>query len=125
MRSEADVFSDLKVLCRSDGSVHALAYLCFRDSIVRYSGGLRPKDMLPALSTDRLIRTELSTLIGLMIQGDVNWTMPSPKIVQEQLDRTEALLKELHQTFLPSMGTIISQRRCGCARPRSQRARKW
>jgi hypothetical protein len=110
MRSEADVFSDLAALCRSDGYVHALAYLCFRDSIVRYAGEMRPKDMLRIFSDDRLIRTEISTLIGLMIQGDMTWTMPSPDIVEGQLDRTEALLKELHQTFLPSTGTILSQK---------------
>jgi hypothetical protein len=88
MRSEADVLSDLAAICRSDGYVHALAYLCFRDSVVRYTGEMRPKDMLPIFSNDRLIRTEISTLVGLMIQGDMNWTMPSPDIVQEQLDRT-------------------------------------
>ena len=53
-------------------------------------------------SPNRLIRTEISTLIGLMIQGEMDWTMPSPHVVQEQMDRMDALLKELHETFLPS-----------------------
>src|SRR5580692_9306721 len=75
MRSEADVLSDLAAIRRSDGYVHALAYLCFRDSVVRYTGEMRLKDMLPIFSNDRLIRTKISTLVGLMIQGDMNWTM--------------------------------------------------
>src|SRR4029078_10450289 len=96
MRSEAEVFSDLAALCRSEGYVHALAYLCFRDNIVRYSGALRSKDMLRLFALDRLISTEIWTLIGLMVQGDMNWIRPSPDIVQEQIDRKESLLKELH-----------------------------
>ena len=109
MRSEADAFFDLAALCRSEGYVHALAYLCFRDNIVRYVGEISPKDMLPMLSADRLIRTEISTLFGLMIQGDMSWKLPSPEIVQQQLDRTESLLNELHETFLPSMAAAVAQ----------------
>jgi hypothetical protein len=109
MRSEADVFADLAVLCRSEGYVHALACLCFRDNVVRYAGEMRPKDMLRMFSADRLTRIEVSTLIGLMIQGDINWTMPSPEVVQQQMDRTEALLKRLHEKFLPSMAAALSR----------------
>ena len=72
MRSEVEVFADLSELCRSDGYVHALAYLCFHNNIVGYSEELRPEDMARLLSTEGLIRTEISTLIGLMIQADVN-----------------------------------------------------
>jgi hypothetical protein len=109
MRTESEVFADLGDLCRSGGYVHALANLSFRDNIVRYSGQMRPKDLLPMFSPDHLIRTEISTLIGLMIQGEMDWKMPSPRIVQEQMDRTDALLKELHETFLPSMSGAIAE----------------
>jgi len=109
MRNEAEVFADLAVLCRSSGYVHALANICFRDNIVRYSGQMRAKDMLPMFSPDHLIRAEISTLIGLMIQGEVDWKMPSPRVVQEQMDRTDALLRELHDTFLPSFSDAIAE----------------
>jgi hypothetical protein len=59
MRTESDVFADLGALCRSEGYVHALSVLCFRDNIVRYSGQMRAKDMLPMFSPDHLIRTEI------------------------------------------------------------------
>jgi len=108
MRNEGEVFADLRELCRSSGYVHALATICFRDNIVRYSGKMRPKDMLPMFSPDHLIRTEISMIIGLMIQGDVDWAMPSPQVVEEQMDRTDALLRELHETFLPSMSGVIA-----------------
>jgi hypothetical protein len=47
---------------------------------------MKPKDMLPMFAAERLIRTEVSTLIGLMIQGEMNWTMPSPQVSQEYID---------------------------------------
>ena len=65
--------------------------------------------MLPLFSPDRLIRTEISTLIGLVIQGEMDWTMPSPHVVQEQMEYTDSLLKELHDTFLPSMSGAIAE----------------
>ncbi len=109
MKNEAEVFADLAALCRSTGYVHALANLSFRDNIVRHSGQLTAEDMLPMFSPDRLIRTEISTLIGLMIQGELDWTMPSPQVVQELMDRTDSLLKELHKTFLPSLSDVIAE----------------
>jgi hypothetical protein len=65
--------------------------------------------MLRMFSPDRLIRTEISTLIGLMIQGEMDWTMPSPPVVQEHINRTDALLRELHETFLPSISGAIAE----------------
>jgi hypothetical protein len=109
-RTEAEVFADLKDLCRSAGYVHALADLCFRDNIISYSGQMGPtKDLLSMLSPDRLIRTEISTLIGLMIQGDLDWTIQSPDVKHKQMDRSESLLKELHETFLPSMSDVLAE----------------
>src|ERR1017187_4153412 len=109
MKSEAEVFAELAALCQSEGYVHALAFLCFRDNIVRYAGEMKPKDMLPMFSSERLIRTEVSTLIGLMIQGEMNWTMPSPQVLQEHIDRTDSLLRELHDTFLEPMKSAVEE----------------
>ena len=109
MRNEQEVFAALRTLCRSSGYVHALAYLSFRDNIVRYSGKMSPSDMASMFSADRLIRTEISTLIGLLIQGEIDWTLPSAHAIQEYIDRTDALLKELHMTFLPAMPDAIAQ----------------
>ena len=72
MRSEAAVFAGLSALCRSEGYVRAISTLCFRDNIVRYSAEMRPKDIARLFSPDRLRRTEISTLAGLMIQGDIS-----------------------------------------------------
>ncbi|MEI9815154.1 MAG: hypothetical protein WDO18_22010 [Acidobacteriota bacterium] len=103
MRSEAEVFADLGELCRSEGYVHTLAFLCFQNNIVRYSGTLKADDLLPLFSFERLIRTEIVTLVGLMVQGDIAGTIPSPSVLGEQVSRTHLLLKELQETFLVGM----------------------
>lgn len=47
-------------------------------------------------SPSRLIRTEINTLLGLMIKAEIDWTLPAPKTLQEYMDATEKLLEELH-----------------------------
>lgn len=96
MRSEQKIFDDLTELCSSPGYVHAIAYLCFRDNIIRYSGELRPQDIQPLFSKSRLIRTETSTLIGLLLKNNIDCNLPGPEVIQEYITRTEALLEEMH-----------------------------
>lgn len=52
--------------------------------------------MRKMFSTSRLIRTEINTMLGLMIKAEIDWALPSPKTVQEYMDATELLLEELH-----------------------------
>jgi hypothetical protein len=104
MREEALIFRELSTLCTSRGYVHALAYLCFRDNIIPYAEEMRAEDMRHLFSPDRLIRTETSTLIGLMVQHEIDWTSPDPKTTQQYIDQTEELLKELHESmFAPTV----------------------
>jgi hypothetical protein len=96
-RAEQDIFDDLASLCVSPGYVHAIAFFCFRDQVVGYGDVLRGKDYAKLFSFDRLIRTEISTLIGLMLRAPRDLLRPDEKTLQQYLERTEALLKELHQ----------------------------
>ena len=111
MRKEQEIFDDLEQLCSSPGYAHAIAYLCFRDNIIRYAEEMTAKDMLPLLSTDRLIRTEISTLIGLFIKEEVDFTLPASSVMQQYLDRTEALLEELHRSMADAMIAEIDPKR--------------
>ena len=61
VRSEQIIFDDLAGLCILPGYVHAIAYLCSRDNMIRYSGEMKTEDMQHLFSHDRLIRTETST----------------------------------------------------------------
>lgn len=98
-RTEAEVFAQLAELCKSPGYAHAIAYFCFRYNIIRYRDEVKAEDLAELFSRDRLIRTEISTLIGLMARGDIDCSLPTPKKIQNYIDRTEALLKELHEVL--------------------------
>lgn len=99
MRSEEAIFRDLSPICTSPGYVHALAYLCFRDSVIRYSDEIRTEEMDHLFSMEHLIRTERSTLVGLMVQQEIDWSLPNAKTIQQYIDETESLLKELHESM--------------------------
>ena len=99
-RTEAEVFSDLKALCTSPGYIHAIAYFCWRDNLIRYSGDqMVAKDLEHQHSEGRLLRTEIATLIGLLVQVPINFKLPDPEVMQVYIDRTEKLLHELHQAL--------------------------
>lgn len=98
-RQEPAIFDDLAVLCVSPGYIHAIAYFCFRDHVVGFGDALRGEDYAKLFSFDRLIRTEISTLIGLMLRAQRDLARPDERTLQQYLERTEALLKELHEAL--------------------------
>ena len=96
-RSENEVFADIAELCRRPGYIHAIAHICFRDNVILHAGDIKKADLNKMFSALRLIRTEINTLLGLMIKANIDWTLPTPRTVQEYIDATEQLLEELHQ----------------------------
>ena len=52
-------------------------------------------------SRSRLIRTEITTLIGLTMRGPIDFSLPAPEVLSDYIQQAEALLEELHQTMLP------------------------
>lgn len=100
-RTEREIFDELEGVCRSPGYVHALAYFCFRDNTISYAEGqLKSDDVLQQFSMERLIRTEVSTLLGLACKGRLDHTLPSADVVQDYIDHTEALLQEIHNSMM-------------------------
>ena len=95
-RPEQEVFADLAAICCQPGYVHAIAHICFRDNVILHAGDMTEADMRKMFSPSRLIRTEINTLLGLMIKAEIDWTLPPPKTLQEYMDATEKLLEELH-----------------------------
>lgn len=95
-RPEADVFTDLAELCRSPGFIHAIAYFDFRDNLIRFGERLDAEAMESQHAAERLVRTEIATMIGLMVQAPVDATLPAPERFQDYVDRAQALLQELH-----------------------------
>ena len=98
-RTEQEIFDELASLCVSPGYVHAIAHMCFRDNMVRYGDKLTADDMSQMFSDSRLIRTEISTLIGLMVRQPVDFNLPEPEAVEAYIEKSEALLHEIHQSM--------------------------
>ena len=95
-RPEGEVFADLADLCRSPGFVHAVGYFDFRDNLIRYGDQLDAEAMESQHAAERLVRTEIATLIGLMVQAPIDAALPDPERFQDYVDRAQALLRELH-----------------------------
>lgn len=102
-RTEEAIFSELSAVCRQSGYAHAIAFLCFRDNVIAFQEEVKPEDMLRLFSLERLLRTEISTLIGLLVKGDIDYDVPSLEIIQDYVEQSDRLLKELHEVISSSM----------------------
>lgn len=102
MRTEQEVFLDISNLCRSPGYIHAIVYFCHRENTVMYDRMLKAEDI--HYRAPAIVRTEISTLIGLLIKEEIDHALPAPRVLQEYIDQTEVLLREIHEilasTFL-------------------------
>lgn len=99
IRSEQAVLEELATLCTSPGYIHAIAFFCFRDNIIGYSSEMTEADMQKMCSSTRLIRMEITTLIGLIVKAEVDYTMPAPETLQSYISETDRLLVELHHAM--------------------------
>ncbi len=99
-RPESDIFADLAKLCAEPGFIHAIAAFCYRDNVWRIGEELKREDLLRRSSDKELIRTEISTLTGLMIKAGVDDTFPGPHSIQRMMDTAESLLEELHHSMM-------------------------
>ncbi|MCH7510274.1 MAG: NERD domain-containing protein [Proteobacteria bacterium] len=103
MRLEKEIYDELAEVCASPGYLHAIAYLCFRDNMVRFSGEMTADDMKDMFSADRLIRTEISTLVGLSLKKERDLSLPAPDVIEKYINRSEELLEELHKLMSAQM----------------------
>jgi len=99
-RTEEEIFDDLASLCTKPGFVHVIAYLCFRDNTIKFSDTVQAENMLYQFSMDRLIRTEISSLIGLAVKTELDIAVPEPDLMQSMAEETDVLLKELHASMI-------------------------
>ena len=90
MRKEGEIFADLQALCKQPGIAHAIAHFCLRDNMVRYSDLMNPDDMTHLFSMEHLVRTEMSSLIGLYVQGPMDRKLPAPDVMQKYLEELKS-----------------------------------
>lgn len=107
-RNENEIFSQLESLCLSPGYLHAIAFFCFRDNTVGYTNQINVGNILKQYSSEHLVRSEISTLIGLACKGEFDLNIPRPEVTQMYIDETEKLLNELHQSMLQPTINILS-----------------
>lgn len=108
MRTEQTVFDELASLCVSRGFIHAIATICLRDTVVGFANDLSAEDLASMRDRSQLIRTEITTLIGLTMRAPINFSLPPTRVLSDYIDQAEALLEELHQTMLPPPPSSIS-----------------
>jgi hypothetical protein len=103
MRSETDILSELEQLCASPGYIHLYADIVFRNTFVRIAESIKGDDFNESFGKDHLIRTELATLLGLIIKQKIDFTIPSRNRMVELGTRTLILLEELHVSLAGPM----------------------
>ncbi|MBB3182714.1 hypothetical protein FHR95_000238 [Halomonas fontilapidosi] len=108
-RSEQEVFNELQQLCSSSGYIYAICHIAIRDSFFAHDSKILSEQLSQRDPQNNLIRTEISTLIGLAIKTDLNLTPPGQGLTKHYVEESERLLKELHQTlsyaFFESLST--------------------
>ena len=110
-KTEQDIFDELGKLCVSPGYIQALAFICFNDNLIAIGDELSGQDLLKMYSWERLIRTEIMTLVGLMVKRPIDFTLPDPASIQKYIDETQRLMKELHRTMSgPLFGQITPEK---------------
>jgi hypothetical protein len=109
IRSEQEVFDDLDTLCGFPGYINVLAYLSYRDNLISYDGHMTNEDMAASYVPERTIRTEFSTLMGLMLKHPIDFSVPTPPDMQALIEKTEGLLGELHSCLNQPMIEGIKQ----------------
>lgn len=108
-RTEQEVFADLERLCATAGYIHVLAALSARDNLVFLPEGLTSEALAASYAPQRTIRTEFSTLLGLMLKHPIDFTVPGPDKMQGLVKRTSELLEELHACFNQPMIAALMQ----------------
>ena len=102
IRAEQQIFNELESLCRSKGFVHAVSFFCFK-GLIKGTGEIEEKDLEELYAPQRLTRTEMTTLVGLLIRGPIDFSLPDQKIVQQYITRSQRLLEEIHQSMWNSI----------------------
>lgn len=81
------------------GYVHLYADLVYRNTFVRFAEKLSAEDFHESFDEDHLIRTELTTLLGLMVKHPIDFTIPSSADQVRLGTQTLTLLHELHMAL--------------------------
>lgn len=100
MRTEEKCFQELIELCRSPGFAHAIAMFCFRDNWIGFKDQMTGKLIADKRTPQRLIRTEIASLIGGLLGGSGSIELPDQGVIAKYLERAERTLGEIHECMI-------------------------
>ncbi|HCO5252449.1 TPA: zinc chelation protein SecC, partial [Escherichia coli] len=98
-KSESEIFSKLESLCSSDGFIHVLALLSCMNNTTFYEEELSSTDMQHLYEKERLIRTEISTIAGLLLKSEVNMAYPGEAVLSQLTEDVNSSLAVLHSAM--------------------------
>ena len=101
-RSVAEIFEDLRALAQSDGALHEVSNLIYRDHFVTVDRqeGRVVDDPEYRWSTSKLNKNEVLLLLGLMVQSPTERTYAVQSASKGFGDCADALLREFHDRLL-------------------------
>lgn len=99
-RQEEEIFRELSELCTSPGYIHAIAFLCLSNDFIFLDDKSSFDNFSRLYSSERLIRIEISTLIGLMLKKEIDYTIPDDGILEGYVENTYRILKDLHRSMI-------------------------
>src|SRR5258708_10983596 len=102
-RPEAEILKELEEVCGSPGYIHVYAALVVQNTFVRFAEKIKGEDFHESFGRDHLMRTELSTLLGLMMKHKIGFTALTQDQMSQLGTRTLRLLEELHVSLSAPM----------------------
>ncbi|MGY6743540.1 MAG: YecA family protein [Cecembia sp.] len=99
-RDEKSIFKDLEKITSEKGYLYVIITFCLRDNLIKYRKQISKKEILQQFNPKRLVRTEISTLIGLTFKNPISFELPPENELQSLIKKTEELLVELHYAIL-------------------------
>lgn len=101
-RQEATIFEDLVNLCSSKGYAHVIAHFCHPENFF-ISDGKDIDEQSSNQTGEKMIRLEITTLIGLLVKNHIDLSLPSPNVMKRLIGKTNSLLSELHRCLSQPM----------------------
>ena len=98
----SEIFEDMRKLSQSDGALHGISRLVYRDLFVvvdRHEGCVVDKPER-RWSTSKLNKNELFLLLGLMVQSPTDRTYIVPSVDDDFFASADALFSELHERLM-------------------------
>jgi hypothetical protein len=111
-RSIAEIFEDLRALAQSDGALHEISRIIYRDWVVTVDvrDGRVVDDPEHRWSTSKLNSNELMLLLGLMVQSKSDRTYALESGDDIFAARADQLLREFHDRVLDDSAALFDHK---------------